>query len=200
MQFLNAVADLSMHALGSAVYKQSLDKLLATFNDPANADATITMTVQRRRFDGNINGASSPLDEETITFGMKKGQSIDKVNYPGFEGIFLDRVTLKPNTKLAITNANRFMTEALVCNGTTTDFTKTWTFPIPHPNCFEIKCVDFFYTGSAVVDDNWYLDSRFWGLMLGLLVVVIVILAICFGKPTGKKEKFQGYGRRLTMG
>lgn len=185
MEFLKAVADVGAHALGNVMYQQSLERFLAAFppTEVANADAIVTATIQRRRLDGRLNESRNGFDEETFTFGMKKGQTLDKVGYAGFEGIYLDRVTLKPGVKLTITNSNRFMTDFDVANGSGVDFTKTWKFPMPHPNCFSISCFDAPPTGYTSVGDNWYLDGRLWGLVFGVIILVIILCIVLFAKP-----------------
>lgn len=204
MSFLQTVADV---AFGNVLYRGSLDKLNATFppSEIPNADAIVTITILRRNDSFIINETRSDSDYDTLTIGMKKGQTIDKVSYSGFEEIWLDDVTLKPNTKLVVTNSNRFMTEFDIINGDGINYNKTWTWPMPHPNCFALTCSETPHTGYSSAEDNYYYDSRFWGMIIGFTILIVVLLSIIFGNRTKQKfthysESFQpSYGRRLTI-
>lgn len=178
MDLLGVVTDLSAYALGNAMYQQSLDKFKATFGNVANPDALVSIVIQRRKLDGKISEERDAFLEDDFTFGMMKGQVLNIIDYPGFEGIWLNSVTLRSGVQLVATNFNRFASDTIISNGTPRDYTKKWSFLFPSPHCVVISCESCEQTGTVLVDDKYWLDRRFWGLVIVMSIFLFIIIVI----------------------
>lgn len=181
----NALSNTIVRTAENVSVANSSNKLLKEFSSNENAKAIISITVQRRRI-GHNSGERNAFDEETFELGFEHGQKLSKINYLGFEKIYVNNVIIMPGTDLIITNQNRFLHKSTIHNGTETSQQKHWMFF--KPMAFEITCVkNENLNNSFIVDDSKLLDGRLWTMIFAILIIILIIVLICWSALSNNK-------------
>lgn len=174
--------------ISNNMYVESLTRFMNDFKDTINADATVTLTLRNRRFKGLVSDPNSIantmfnlFDEQTFTIGMKKGQHVDKVKYPGFEFIFINRIICNSGVSVLCTNVNRFGAVTYVKNGTNLPIERSYNSILTLPSVNSIICEDCVLDGMQQCHDPFYLDGRFWCRVAAVICVIVLIVYIYKG-------------------
>lgn len=187
------------------MYVSSLTRFMADFKDTVNADATITITFRNRRFkgltdnpDGVVNTMVNIFDEQTFTVGMKKGQKIDKVTYPGFEFIFINRIVCNSGVAVLCTNENRLGAVTYVKNGSNLPVDKSYNVILTLPSVSSILCEDCIADGNVQMHDPFYLDGRFWCRVAAVICLITLVMYIYRGNEIQLgSQAFKYNGKRF---
>ena len=183
----NAFSNTVVRTAENAAVANSSNKLLEEFSNNENAKVIISITVQRRRIGYNSSGRNI-FDEETYELGFVHGQTLSKINYLGFEKIYVNNVIIMPGTDLIITNQNRFLHKSTIHNGTEMSQQKHWMFL--KPMAFEITCVENEnHDNNFIVDDSKLLDGRIWTMVFVILFIIVFIALICWSALSGNKSE-----------
>lgn len=191
--------------ISNNMYVESLTRFMADFKDTINADATITITLRNRRFKGLTNDPDSVtntmfniFDDQTFTIGMKKGQKVDTVMYPGFEFIFLNRIVCNSGVSVLCTNVNRFGAVTYVKNGSNVPVDKSYNKILSLPSINSIICEDCMLDGTMQCHDPFYLDGRFWCRVAAVICLLVLIGYIYRGNEiTLGQHAFKYNGKRF---
>ena len=181
---INALSNSIVRHAENAAVADSSNKLLEEFSNNTNADAIISITVQRRRIGTQSTSGRNVFDEERYDLGFKHGQQLSKINYLGFERILVNSITIMPGTDIIIKNQNRFLKETFLHNGTEITQEKQWI--MLKPLAFDIMCVKTNnMDGVFNVSDPKFLDGRLWSSILIIAVIIFVVSIIIYAFATG---------------